>query len=377
VVDASGDQVLSVHHPRLGLLGEPTRREMLLSLGDTTVVEFGVPAMETFVASFCANANPPGTASILGVATRADGAPAPEWEVRVMRRTGSGKDSAASSAAAGNRKNDVNHAIGVRPVRPRRTGLFGVCGVPVRDTVQLIGAIGRLTQVEVTFPLPEGSRWVDLREWGSVDTTHVAPSMIHVADSNEAALERSVLMGRVYDSTTATGIGGAIVRIQGMRDSAVTDDAGAFTMRSAVSGSRTVTVAHPALGTLLGEMNREEVLRFGDTTLVSFSVIPLDAIVRRQCGDLPKGRSGLVGIARDASGRPSENSGIVITWLTPNGWREQRRSSATGGLYVFCDLVFGQDLQVRMQTGDDRNAWTVKLERGQYHWVDLHVTTEP
>jgi hypothetical protein len=350
---------------------------MLLSLGDTSVVEFGVPAMETFLASFCRHAIPPGTAGIVGVATRADGGPAPEWEVRVMRRTASGKDSVASSAAAGNRKNNVNYAIGVRPVRPRRNGLFGVCGVPARDTVQLIGAIGRLTQVEVTVPLPEGSRWVDLREWGSVDTTHVQPSMIEVTHANEAALEPSVVVGRVYDSTTAAGIGGAIVRIQGMRDSAVSDEAGAFTLRSRVSGSRNVTVTHPTLGTLLGELNREEVLLLGDTTVVAFPVIPLDALVGRLCGGRPTGRSGLVGIARDAAGRPAQNLGIVLTWLTPNGWHEERRSSTTAGLYFFCDLVAGQDLHVRMHAGDGRAGWTVKLERGEYRWADLHVTTEP
>jgi hypothetical protein len=170
VVDASGDQTVSVRHPRLGLLGEPTRSQLLLSLGDTSVVEFGVPAMETFVSSFCRNSNPPGTASILGVATTADGAPATDWEVRIMRRTGSGKDSVGSNAATGNRRNDVNYSIGVRPVRPRPNGLYGMCGVPMRDTVQLIGAIGRLIQVELTIPLIDGSRWVDLREWGSIDT---------------------------------------------------------------------------------------------------------------------------------------------------------------------------------------------------------------
>jgi hypothetical protein len=131
------------------------------------------------------------------------------------------------------------------------------------------------------------------------------------------------------------------------------------------------------MGTLLGEVNREEMLSLGDTTFVSFPVIPLDAFVRRHCGDTPKGRSGVVGIARDASGRPAGNIGIVVTWLTPNGWKQERRASTSGGYYFFCDLVSGKDLHVRMQAGDGRGAWTVKLERGQYHWADLHVTTEP
>jgi hypothetical protein len=375
VVDASGDQTISVRHAKLGLLGEPTSRSVLLSLGDTTRIDFGAPSLETFVSAFCPNANPPGTASILGLAMWGDGTPAPEWEVRVMRRVGSGNDSAA---AVMNGKRNTNVSVGVRPSRPGRNGLYGLCGIPAKGTVQLIGAVGRLTQIEITIPVFEESRWVDLRQWGSADTNQVA-SFVSVAPGDESlsALGPSTLTGRVYDSTTGAGLAGAVVRLLGTRDSAVADDTGAFTLSSGASGSRVVTAAHPTMGTLLGEFSREEELFRGDTTVVSFPVIPLDAIVHRHCGDAPKGRSGLLGIARDAAGTPRENIGVVVTWLTTRGWREERRSSTAGGLFVFCDLPARQDLHARMQAGDGRAAWTVKLEPATYHWTDLHATTSP
>jgi len=373
-VDRSGDQTVQVRHPKLGLLDEPTSRVVLLSLGDTTALEFGVPSLETFVRTFCLNRNVAGTVSLVGVATLADGTPATKWDIRVFRRVGSAKDSViATSDSAPNRH---NYPIGIRPVRPTANGVYGLCGVPVRDTVQLLGAVGRLTQVEVTIPILGSSRWVDLREWGSVDTTRVSASAAGLSDDHESARGPSIVTGRVYDSTTAMGLGGAVIRIQGGRDSAVADDTGSFTLRSEASGSRNVVVAHPAAGTLLGELNRPEVLVPGDTTVVSFPLIPLDALVGRLCPGGPAGKSGILGIARDATSKPGENLNITITWLTTNGWRQERTASTLDGLYAFCDLPPGQDLQLRLQAGDGRGGWTIKLERAKYHWADLHVTTQ-
>lgn len=84
----SGDQVVQVVHPLLGLLrGNPTR-PVLLSIGDTARVDFAVPSVATLARALC-GANR-GRAGILGLVLRPDGRPATDLDVRVSWLTSGG-----------------------------------------------------------------------------------------------------------------------------------------------------------------------------------------------------------------------------------------------------------------------------------------------
>lgn len=364
-VQASGDQVVSVRHPRLGLLGEPTSRQVLLSLGDTTMVEFAVPSLAAFARTLCRNRTRSGRVSVMGIAWRVDGTPAVDQEIRVMKRTRRGNV-------------PVNEA---RPARSTRRGLYGLCNLPSQDTVQVIMSETGITLLELPVALDTGSRWVELREWGSPDTARVAFSAITAladedADDLVARVGPAVITGRVYDSTTGLGLGGAVVRVRDLPDSAITDSAGGFRLPTDATGAREVAASHPLLGSLQGATSSAVLLSLGDTSLVSFAVIPLRSVVQRLCGD-PRGRAGLVGIALGPSGNPEENLAIRVRWRTQNGWREERTESGARGLYAFCDLTPGASLAVRLVDPSGRVAGgSVRLERAEYRWQELRPSRD-
>lgn len=142
----AGDQIVSVRHRRLGLLGVAAERHVLLSVGDTTRVEFGVPSLSTFVGALCRRRTRPGRVNLVGTVTRADGAPAREQEIRAVTR---------SSQANG-------RMVVVSRGRTTKSGLFGLCNLPGKETLQLIVGDRKATLVELSVQLQGESRWVEL-----------------------------------------------------------------------------------------------------------------------------------------------------------------------------------------------------------------------
>ncbi|MGH2372206.1 MAG: carboxypeptidase-like regulatory domain-containing protein [bacterium] len=65
-VRVSGPQVVTARHPKLELLGEPPNRRIVLSVGDTATVEFGVPGTVTFAKALCGASQ--GRSGIVGLA---------------------------------------------------------------------------------------------------------------------------------------------------------------------------------------------------------------------------------------------------------------------------------------------------------------------
>lgn len=355
-VDASGERVISVRHPRLGLLGEPTSRVVLLSIGDTTTVDFDVPPVGRFVREFCS----PGELGVAGIARKADATPAPDWELQTTWTSSGGRTTAWD-------------------IHPRPNGLFGVCARTSNDTISIIGAIGRRAQAAATVVLKGEPRWVDLREWGTVVRERIAFPSAEIFGAERGpvpALEAPVLTGMVYDSTTGRGLAGAIVRFLGGRDSAVSDSTGAFTLTPEKPGAGVVVMTHPALGLLVGPLQQDVFLPFSDTTRVAFGVIPVDAVVRRLCGE-SRGRSGLLGIAFDSSGRTEESLDIRVRWRIADGRREARARSGTGGLYAFCDLPPNRPLDVvvpaRSREFSGGSPW---LGIGEFRWLELRPDRE-
>jgi hypothetical protein len=158
-VRGSGDHVVTASHAKLGLIGETTSRKVLLSLGDTTTVQFAVPPLGRFVKALCDNRA--STVSIVGLTWNARGARAAQREVQALKQSARGnlpKETPARSS---------------RPIRSNAKGLFAVCSLPPNDTVRLIAVDFAKVLAEVLVALEGQSRWVDLRDWGSSDTTIV------------------------------------------------------------------------------------------------------------------------------------------------------------------------------------------------------------
>lgn len=200
-VAASGDRVVTARHPKLGLLGEPTRLSALLSLGDTTSVAFGVPPVSAFSRALCRNSSD--RVGIIGVVQDRRGAPAVDREVLAMKSTVRGNvpiDPPRPVTSTTARRQDT-HGIpvtslairgdritGSKTVRTGAQGLFGLCNLPPRGTVQVITVDSGRIQVDIPVALEGQSRWIDVREWGSVDTSGTSIGRIRrVADRESLA----------------------------------------------------------------------------------------------------------------------------------------------------------------------------------------------
>ncbi len=190
-VAAAGDQVVTARHPKLGLLGDPVAAPVLLSIGDTATVSFGVPSLATFTRRLCRNR--PGPA-IIGMVLTAQGVPAADREVRAVRRTVRGDIPLGAGAAPslppmqrralddpigpGHSGVQIRGVAGGRPpVLSSPTGVYAICAVPARDSLFAVSAdSGKVRGEAPAFVAATGS-WVDIREWGSLDTTIVRPQI--------------------------------------------------------------------------------------------------------------------------------------------------------------------------------------------------------
>jgi carboxypeptidase family protein len=134
-VAGSGDQWVTVSHPKLGLLRDSTSRMALLSAGDSVTVDFATPPLDAFVRSFCRSRE----SGLLGLARGPDGRPATGIEVRA---TWPGQSKQAKTG-------------------PR--GLFALCGLPAGQTMAVRFSSGTTTIAEQTLALGRREyRWIDI-----------------------------------------------------------------------------------------------------------------------------------------------------------------------------------------------------------------------
>jgi hypothetical protein len=147
-VPASGDQMVTVAHPRSRLLQQGTTRPALLSLGDTTRVDFTVSSLQSFVRALCGTPGK-GRAGVVGMAWGSDGKPAAGYGVRVRWNTSGG---------------------GLKEERRevREDGLYAICELPP-DRSLPVRLYDRVRPVdERVIQLEWGAfNWVELRAGGT------------------------------------------------------------------------------------------------------------------------------------------------------------------------------------------------------------------
>jgi hypothetical protein len=147
-VPASGDQMVTVAHPRSRLLQQGTTRPALLSLGDTTRVDFTVSSLQSFVRALCGTPGK-GRAGVVGMAWGSDGKPAAGYGVRVRWNTSGG---------------------GLKEERRevREDGVYAICELPP-DRSLPVRLYDRVRPVdERVIQLEWGAfNWVELRAGGT------------------------------------------------------------------------------------------------------------------------------------------------------------------------------------------------------------------
>ena len=353
-VAVSGHQVITARHPKLELLGERPERGALLSLGDTTSVQFAVPPIRAFRESLCQGSR--GEAGILGSVRGSDGTPAVEQEVRVTWRSPPPRPTVLT-----------------RTTRSNRRGLYGLCDLPSHVTLPIRMAKGMITLYEYPVLLELGElRWVDLREWGSADTTALRlPSSVMPGRSSTSTGGRSIVIGIVRDSMSGGAIEGAVVRVEQRRDSALTDAFGRFTLATDTLGSQLISVEHASLGRLDGETSTNVMLSVGDTTEISFSVVPTEAVLNALCGSRRSGAS-LLGIASGASGAPEAGLVIRLRWRVASGMREVSGRTISKGVFAFCGLPPDSPIGVELLAGNrSLSLESVRLAKDETKWANL------
>jgi hypothetical protein len=205
--------------------------------------------------------------------------------------------------------------------------------------------------------------------------------------ASEHAARRALVMGRIFDSTTAAGVAGAVVHVRGQGDSVLTDDTGRYLLSVAADGNQTLVASHPRLGLIGDGSTRTVHLTRDDSTIVDFAVPPLSTFASTMCGS--RARAGLVGIAWGADGAPEEGLEIRVSWEPGYGvMREERAVSGRGGLYSVCDLPTGARLSIRVHRGSTASRGSVfaggtvlmqtvvELKRREFRWLDLQPEGE-
>jgi len=148
VVAAAGPQTAVASHPKLGLFRTLPLHAVLLSLGDTTRVEFTVPSIPTFVRALCGSAQK-GRSGVVGLARAPAGVSMDELEVRVAWRTAGG--SAREERA-----------------RPGKNGTFALCDLPPDRPLELQLVHQRMLLKEQAVRLEWGQfAWADMTAPGA------------------------------------------------------------------------------------------------------------------------------------------------------------------------------------------------------------------
>ncbi len=139
----AGDRLVTARHSKLGMLGRSATRTALLSIGDTTTVEFGVIPAERFAGEVCGPLR--NRSGIVGVALGPNEVPVIDIAVRASWRTSNGRNREERG-------------------RFRSDGLFGFCDlppdVPISVEVHVRSRVLARTVVELS---PRAFQWVELR----------------------------------------------------------------------------------------------------------------------------------------------------------------------------------------------------------------------
>jgi hypothetical protein len=153
-----------------------------------------------------------------------------------------------------------------------------------------------------------------------------------------AHAQAAVLRGVVYDSGQAKPLAHARISLMGTQYAAVTDSDGRFTME-AMDGRYMVKMEHPRLTELAYPLPPQFVeLERGETTDVQLVVPSPWGVVAIVCPPDSDGRvagdttvTTLVGVVRDAAGRPVPDAKVRVAWRR---WAILNQQSVRGGDHV-------------------------------------------
>jgi hypothetical protein len=204
-----GSRTVLADHPRLRLLGEAPSKDVRLSLGDTVPVSFATPSIQTVARRSCGRSG--NRAGLIGQTWDTAGSARAGMELRVR-----------AAVAQGWREEHTRSGPG---------GLFAFCNLPADATLEV-------TLLEDGLPVtagrvrlePQEYRWLDLRP-GATET--------QVASAPGAPTQR-ILTGVVRQDSTGDPVPGVDVLLEGTRLTAVTTNAGRYTLRGVPLGVSTL-----------------------------------------------------------------------------------------------------------------------------------------
>jgi len=181
------------------------------------------------------------------------------------------------------------------------------------------------------------------------------------------------LEGHVFDSVAGRGLAGAVVRLEGIGDSVLTDADGRFGMDAPV-GEHVLRVTHPRLGLVADRSTQLVRLGLQAPTIVTVAVPPPARFAETLCAT-GAGRAGLLGLALDPA-RPASGLTVRVTWPRVAGGHAEARTeevaSGARGVYAFCALEPGRSLTITvLRAGHPLAQMVVTLAPGEFRWLDL------
>jgi hypothetical protein len=186
-----------------------------------------------------------------------------------------------------------------------------------------------------------------------------------------------VLSGAVYDSLDSGGLAGAVVRVGGLADSAVTDSTGAFRLEMREPGARLVIVQHPRLGLVADRSSQEVVLLAGKEVRIDVAVPSIESFARVFCLGEHADGARLVGQAFDERGAAAEGLSVRASWLVGAGTgrvQYENLTTRTGarGIYAHCSVPTTRMVTVQLIRGTSILAEVhTTLAARESRWLDL------
>lgn len=207
---------------------------------------------------------------------------------------------------------------------------------------------------------------------------HDRGATVEVAADSQGRATRAIVFGAIYDSIAGKGLENAIVYIEGLPDSIVTDTAGRYELAVAASGLHVVAARHRRVGLLGHPESRAVVLTPGDTTLVDFSVPAPASVAQALCG--PGWMvAGLAGILLSADSTPAIGFDVRIPWRESTGERrEATAQTGARGLFAVCgELPVDRVLALRVFAGKQAlMEFPLRLTGSGLLWAELTMVEE-
>ena len=207
---------------------------------------------------------------------------------------------------------------------------------------------------------------------------HDRGAIVEIAADSLGRATRAIVFGEIYDSIAGKGLENAIVYIEGLPDSILTDTAGHYELAVAASGTYVVAVRHRRIGLLGRPGSRTVVLTPGDTAMVDFSVPAPASVAQALCG--PGWMvAGLVGILLSADSTPAIGFDIRIPWREPDGARrEEIAQTGARGLFAVCgELPPARNLPLRVYAGKQAlMEFPLRLTGNSLLWAELAMVEE-